>query len=163
MCCCPDRPNINGQPGYRWNFDGPTGIHPVQPPQLPDDYTVIIDAPGRCGGLDCHSHHFQVVREPRGDLSLCWRHGGGQGSTRLSNGAKVLAGLLQVDEDHQYWVLHAMYQALHHAATETGQRVRSQYTRAAVEKRLKVSRRGGRTRVWIEPAAADAENAERCV
>lgn len=58
MCCC-GCPVVNGEPGYKWNPKDTPTVRPVDPPLLNDDDQLLRDEPGRCGGLDSHSHHYR--------------------------------------------------------------------------------------------------------
>jgi hypothetical protein len=148
MCCCGST-NVNGQPGYRWQpNDTPSSTRPVAAPPVDISDGLIFDEPGRCGGLDAHSHHFRVTS--RGDL--LWRHGGGTGRMRLSGASMVLVALGALDSNSRYWLLHALYEARADGERDGTERTASRYVLAACEKRLKVSRRGGRvTARIVEP------------
>ncbi len=76
MCCC-GQPTINGTPGaYSW--DGKTwSTRQPEPPPLQEGDTLLYDEPGRCGGIDHHSHHFRLVRRQYGGHVVLVRHGGG--------------------------------------------------------------------------------------
>src|SRR5688572_9405566 len=82
MCMC-GKPTINGEPGYSW--DGKSiGVRPVDPPALADGDVLVYDGPGRCGGLDCHSHHFRLVMDS-GRAFLLVQHGGGDERIQLGS------------------------------------------------------------------------------
>lgn len=100
MCCC-GKPTINGELGYRWNQpDGAPSIYPVNPPTLGDNDVLLFDEPGRCGGLDAHSHHFRVVRYC--GLSLLVRHGGGDERIRISSTPTLIETLTALDSNARY-------------------------------------------------------------
>jgi hypothetical protein len=61
MCCC-GTPVVNGEPGYKWQFNDTPGVRPVNAPSLNDNDQLLRDEPGRCGGLDSHSHHYRLVK-----------------------------------------------------------------------------------------------------
>jgi hypothetical protein len=111
MCCC-QTPNINGEPGHQWQPADRPGIRPVSAPDAKGD-NVLYDEPGRCGGQDSHSHHYQIVGAASGARfpRLLVRHGGGDESIRLSNGAQVLRALAMLDSNGRYWLLNALYHA----------------------------------------------------
>jgi hypothetical protein len=76
MCCC-EKPTINGEFGCKWQPSDNPIVRPVDPQELDALEPMLFDEPGRCGGLDCHSHHFRLVGGPGGSLGLMVRHGGG--------------------------------------------------------------------------------------
>ncbi len=127
MCCCA-APNVNGEPGYSW--DGKhIGTHPVNPPDLQERDALLFDMPGRCGGMDSHSHHYRVVRGS-GGVCLLARHGGGGVRIRLS----LPRGLAWLDlterqRGDRYWILNALYHAyadgLYKGRTEESDRWRA--------------------------------------
>src|SRR5438876_8662678 len=82
MCYC-GKPVVNGELGFRYDFTGGTAVYPVNPPEFTEDEILVYDEPGRCGGLDSHSHHYRIVRS-HGSLCLLVKHGGGQERIRLS-------------------------------------------------------------------------------
>jgi hypothetical protein len=138
MCCCAS-PNINGQPGYRWQPGDLTMTHQAAPPVVPEDEAVVYDEPGRCGGLDAHSHHFIVTH--RGLLR--WKHGGGEGAVRISGWPMVRTTLHALDSNARYWLLHALYQAYADGHRRGADEATTRWYSAIVEKRIKLSRRGG--------------------
>lgn len=148
MCCC-GKPSVNGKDVYSW--DGKTfGMYPAIPPELKESDALIFDLPGRCGQIDCHSHHYRLVLS-HGSVCLLVRHGAGtERIDYLSNGQSVLDALRNLDDDGQYWMLNALYSAVSLMKTESTSLERVRWQTAIVEKRVKKSRRGGRIRVWIE-------------
>jgi len=150
MCCC-GKPTVNGEPGYRWNNpDAPPSTYPVNPPDLQEGDTLLYDEPGRCGGLDSHSHHFRVVRH-YSSLFLYVRHGGGDERTRLGGVTEHFTNLLAaLDSTARYWTLAAMWYTMSHAARDAQHSEHSKWVHAIAQKRIKTQKRRGVTRVWIE-------------
>ncbi len=150
MCCCA-KPTINGEPGYRWQPTDTPGIHPVNPPALKDNESLLYDEPGRCGGLDCHSHHFRVTKWNASPWLLV-RHGAGEERIRLPHMAS--AALAVLDSTSRYWVLHAIYSTHNEAERSAREREASVWRKAAVERRIRTRKQRGRNsvKVWIEPA-----------
>lgn len=143
MCCC-ERPNVNGTPGYQWQPEHKPSIRPVSPPALNEYETVLIDAPGRCGGIDSHSHHFIVTSSH----DLLVKHGGGEERIRISNSKAVLGAIdaatsIGVAEHNAYWLLHAIYQAHHYGQIKGADTERGIWSQAAIDKRIKLRRRSG--------------------
>lgn len=151
MCMC-GTPNINGTPNaYSWDGKHRSTRQP-SPPDLKDGDELIYDEPGRCGGLDCHSHHFCLVKN-RGYYAVLVRHGGGDERFDIgSSGRLLVPSLALMDTNGRYWLMHTLYstrESANEAATgATAQRWRL----AAAEKRIKTRKlRGqGMVKVWIE-------------
>lgn len=155
MCCCP-LPNKNGQPGYRWNNpDGPTSVYPVNPPALADGDTLLCDEPGRCGGLDSHSHHYRLVLSSTGGYWLFVRHGAGDEHIRLSNGLIVSNALALLTSDARYWMMGAIFHAQSHAARDARYGEHERWKRAFLEKRIKTRKHKGYVTVTIEPKVTE--------
>jgi hypothetical protein len=155
MCCCPEHPNINGQPGYSW--DGKSiGTRPIHAPPLAEGDALIFDEPGRCGGIDAHSHHFRLVKNGRHYLLLV-QHGGGAERIRLDCIAAMAMRAVSasgMDTHGRFWLLHTLY-SLRRDATEAGAAAtREIWRQAAAEKRIKTRKRRDRpyVKVWIEDA-----------
>lgn len=142
MCCC-GQPNVNGQPGYRWHPDNAPSVRPVDPPVLVFGEELIFDEPGRCGGVDAHSHHFRVVTR-NGSHWLYVRHGVGDEAIRLVNGRAVERALLALDSHARYWLLHAVYSAAADARLGAAERTTRTWRKAAAEGRIKVRKLRGR-------------------
>jgi len=147
MCCC-GKPVVNGEPGYKWNFNDKPGVRRVDPPSLTDHDTLIRDEPGRCGGIDSHCHHYRLVKS-YGSLMLLVRHGGGDERLHLSGPLESVFNRL--DSTDCYWALNAIY----HSYSE-GRRLGSEHStatwrKAAAEKRIRTrkQRGGDSVRVWI--------------
>lgn len=158
MCCC-GQPTVNGQPGYRWQPNDTPNTYPVNPPALNEREQLIFDEPGRCGGLDSHSHHYRVVSSA-GALALLVRHGGGDERVRLS-GEKVLSrALLSLDSNQRYWVLNAIYHAAADSRRAGAQNTETKWRTAAAEKRIKTRKqRNGGVKVWIESLVTEVAHA----
>lgn len=154
------KPTINGRPGYRWNGetpgdDSPANIHPVNPPALADGDEMLWDEPGRCGGIDSHSYHFRVVGL-HGSWYLLVRHGGGDERIDLGGSRHhSRLGLERLDSDGRYWLLLAIYRIHSDAMRTARDNERDRWASAAVQKRIKVRKRGGRFRVEILPPARE--------
>lgn len=147
MCCC-GRPVVNGEPGYKWNCTDNPIIRPVDPPSLNDGDKLLRDEPGRCGGVDSHSHHYRLVKY-YSSLMLLVRHGAGDDRLRLSGPLEsVLAKLESTD---CYWVLNAIYHAYSEGKQSGSEKTAHNWRTAAAEKRIKTRKqRGSNTvRVWI--------------
>lgn len=148
MCCC-GKAVVNGEFGYSW--DGKNfGMHPTMPPELEPTDTIIYDEPGRCGGLDCHSYHFQVINGRYGH-ELVVRHGGGTERFRLFKTA--LEPLSRVDSNGRFWLLHEIFWIQSESARIARDNERQTWRRAAAEKRIKTRKlpSQGTVKVWIEP------------
>jgi hypothetical protein len=147
MCCC-GQPVVNGQPGYKWNANDNASVRPVNPPSLNDNDQLLRDEPGRCGGLDSHSHHYRLVKSC-GSLMLLVRHGGGDERLHLSR--PVESVLAQLDSTDCYWALNAIYHAYSDGKRSGSEKTANNWRRAAAEKRIKTRKeRGSNTvRVWI--------------
>lgn len=116
MCCC-GTPVVNGQPGYKWNFNDNPTVHPQNAPVLNDDEQLLRDEPGRCGGLDSHSHHYRLAKS-YGSLILLVRHGAGDERLRLSGPLESV--LTQLDSTDCYWALNALYHAFSRSQSSAG-------------------------------------------
>lgn len=157
MCCC-GSPNVNGTPnGYSW--DGKTRItRQPAPPALRDGDELLHDEAGRCGGLDCHSHHFRLVKS-HGSYDVLVRHGGGDERLSLGCVGRLLVPSFDaLDSNGRFWLMHTLYSAREDAQRVTAEKVAHEWRTAAVEKRIKTRKLRGRgaVRVWIEPPTAPA-------
>jgi hypothetical protein len=149
MCSC-GQPTINGQPGYRWQPTDTPSVRPVQPPALTDEDTLLYDEPGRCGGLDGHSHHFRLVRR-YGSVHLLTRNGSGEERFRVSTTPSLVGALAAMDSNARYWTLSALYYAHNDGARTARAEEAARWYRAAVEKRIKVRKVRGEAVVSILP------------
>jgi hypothetical protein len=158
MCRC-NQPNVNGQPGYAWfgdHRDG-NGIRPIRAPELREGEEIIFDLPGRCGGMDSHSFHIRLIRNPHSveELFLAVRHGGGEERFPLKShgpGEKVLIKCLErLPDDERYWMLLSFYYCVAEAARTASECESAKWKLAAAEKRIKVRRRRGM--MYVEIAA----------
>ena len=147
MCCC-GKPVVNGEPGYKWNFNDNPSVRPVDPPSLNDNDQLLRDEPGRCGGLDSHCHHYRLVKS-HASLLLLVRHGGGDERLHLSGPLESV--LAQLDSTDCYWALNAIYHAYSDGKRSGSENTANKWRRAAAEKRIKTRKaRGSQTvRVWI--------------
>lgn len=156
MCCC-GKPVKNGEMGYRWQPNDSPRVREVNPPDLQPEETLLIDEPGRCGGLDCHSHHYRVTVR-WGTYYLAVRHGGGDERHRISNGkALTEAMILKLDSNQRYWILSAMYHMQSDAADRARTTENMRWKTAAADKRIKTRKLPARglVKVWIEPAKGE--------
>lgn len=155
MCCC-DKPNVNGTPGYSWDGRA-VGTYPVSPPALRERDELLMDEPGRCGGLDSHSHHYRLVSAC--GLQLLVRHGGGDERVYISlpngrNGSGgALDALLALDSDARYWFLNALYHAHADGRQDGAERASRAHREAFADGRLRKRKMRGcdSVKVWIEP------------
>lgn len=145
------QPTINGQPGYSWNGEESHTLR-VLPPSIPEGATLLFDEPGRCGhGIDSHCHHFRVY-ELRGHRYCVVRHGGGEQTYPMRDGFRCIDAM---DSDGRYWLLQATYHTIESAMRDAARDVRQLWELATIQKRVKVRRRGGRTRIEFLPAVAE--------
>ena len=150
MCCC-DQPNINGELGYKWKPTEKTSIRPPQPPTLADGDILLYDEPGRCGGIDSHSHHYRIVKSG-GRLDLLVRHGGGDDRFHLSLYGTQPEFFASLDSNGRYWLFNALYHARSEGNRQGYYSATEEWRTAAIEKRIKTRKvRGGdAVKVWIE-------------
>jgi hypothetical protein len=169
MCCC-EKPTINGTTPVKMTFDAPGGNYQPNPPELAEGDQLLFDEPGRCGGrnpdakpgelgaggLDCHSHHYRLVRHYGLDLDLLVRHGGGDKRVRLRSTWAFEQSLNSLDSNGRYWMFNAIYHAQNDAASHARETERMDWKTAAAEKRIKTRKYPARgvVKVWIEPAGA---------
>lgn len=155
MCCC-GQPTINGQVGFRWNDPkAAPGIHPVNPPALQEGDVLTFDEPGRCGGMDSHSHHFRVVLAKHGTPTLLVRHGGGDERLRVSR--TFYNSLERLDSNQRYWILRELHGAFREGEQNAREAVTATWRKAAAEKRIRTRRlpAQGLIKVWIETKGAE--------
>jgi hypothetical protein len=157
MCCC-GKPVINGEPGYSW--DGKTfSVRKPDPPALADGDSLLFDEPGRCGGMDCHCHHFRLVKARHG-YALLVRHGGGDERVSIPNyhpAVKLIPSLVGLDTNARYWMFHLLYSVQRKAASEARDRTTEAWRKAAAEKRIKTRKSRGAVKVWVESSAKPRE------
>lgn len=151
MCMC-GTPTINGTPGaYSW--DGKSYMTAsVNPPDLQDGDELICDEPGRCGGIDAHSHHFRLVKRYH-TYAILVRHGGGDERFALNPYGDTMRLFDTLDSNGRYWLLHSFYSTRNAAVRQTEDTVALRWRTAAAEKRIKTRKVRGRgaVKVWIEP------------
>jgi hypothetical protein len=147
MCCC-GKPVVNGEPGYRWNFNDNPSIRPVNAPTLAERDRLLEDEPGRCGRLDSHSYHYRLVKSCD-SLVLLVRHGGGD--ERLPLSGPLENTLLQLESNDRYWILNAIYHAHSDGRRSGSEKTAEAWRKAAAEKRIKTRKERGSdsVRVWI--------------
>lgn len=150
MCMC-GKPTINGEPGYSW--DGVRkGVYPVNPPEPAIGDVLLYDEPGRCGGLDSHSHHVRLVKS-HGRLILLVRHGGGDERINLGCVSQISLRdevLSAMDSNARYWLLKTIYSVHREATSEARESERAKWLKAAAEKRIKTRKLGDKVKVWID-------------
>lgn len=154
MCCC-GKPVINGEMGYRWQPTDTPQVRLPNPPELGEGELIVFDEPGRCGGLDCHSHHFRVITEHFGGYALLVQHGGGLERVQLWCGFKLgIDGLKSLDTNARYWLLYGIYDADRKAKTNATDIEAAKWMQAAAGKRIKTRKYPKRrtVKVWIEDA-----------
>lgn len=151
MCCC-DKPNINGELGYKWQPNDRPVIRRPDPPTLTEYDTLLYDEPGRCGGQDSHCHHYRVVGQTF--LTLLYKHGGGEGRIRLSNSKALIPILASLDSNARYWLMNSIYHAYADGQRNGAERTEERWRMAAAEKRIKTRKlpynKG--VKVWMESA-----------
>ena len=154
MCCC-EKPTLNGEFGYKWQPNDNPVVRPVDPPELSALETMLFDEPGRCCGLDCHSHHLRLVRRPGGSFGLMVRHGGGDESFQLSITKAFEQTVASLDSNARYWLLHTIYRAYKDGYQTGRNETAAKWRMAAAEKRIKTRKERGddSVKVWIEPRA----------
>lgn len=150
MCCC-GTPTINGEAGYRWQPNDTPSVRPVNPPALAEGDTLLYDEPGRCGGIDSHSHHYRVVKGGS-FLYLLVRHGGGDERIRMGCSHPHLAAqLVSLDSNARYWLCN-LFHGLHRDGENTGrENEHVRWYMAAAQKRIRTRKDRGRdgVKVWI--------------
>jgi hypothetical protein len=160
MCCC-GKPTINGTPNaYSWD-----GRHFMtrtpNAPALLDGETLVYDEPGRCGGIDAHSHHFRLVRDRYAiGHSIRVRHGGGEECIGLGCTAEqFIPNLAALDSNARFWWMYLLYSAHQDGARHAERATDHKWRLAAAEKRIRTRKMPGRgmVKVWIEPPAQPAK------
>lgn len=155
MCRC-TAPNVNGTPNaYSWDGNTHTTREP-NPPALHDGDVLIYDEPGRCGGLDCHSHHFRLVRNGPYHVVRV-RHGAGEEFVNLPCVAdRLVYSLVDLDSNARFRLLHTLYSLHEKATSDAAARTHAHWKRAAAEKRIRTRKQRGTNavKVWIEESAA---------
>lgn len=156
MCCC-GKPNVNGTPGaYSWDGRIWSTRQPCPPDLLPGD-ELLYDEPGRCGGIDAHSHHFRLVK-CYGSYDILVRHGGGDERFSLGvTGRLLVPSLTTLDSNARYWLMHTLYSVHQNAQRATRDTTTALWCTAAAEKRIKTRKMPSRgtVKVWIEPPQAE--------
>ena len=150
MCFC-DKPTINGTAPIKTCFEYPASNYQPNPPALLDGDVLLFDEPGRCGGLDSHSHHFRLVKHSS-SLFLLIRHGGGDERMRLYPHRDLPKFLEAMDSNTRYWMLATIHSAYSDGEIYGRDRVREIWTQAAIEKRIRTRKLPSRgiVKVWIE-------------
>ena len=154
MCRC-EKPNVNGTPGaYSWDGRSRT-TYQVNPPALRDDDKLIYDEPGRCGGIDCHSHHFRLV-EWYASYNLLVRHGAGDERLMFPvTGGQLLPSLETMDSNTRYWLFHSIYSAYSDGRDRMRDELDAHWRAAAAEGRIRTRKlpKRGSVKVWIDAPA----------
>jgi hypothetical protein len=147
MCCC-GQPNINGQYGYKWQPNDAPSIRQPYPPEIDEDETLLYDGPGRCGGLDAHSHHYRLTKW-HGSTFLLVQHGGGKERIRLSVTEHFRDMVFLLDATQLYWFCHTLYHAYSVGKGEGARATHNYWQTAAMEKRIKVRKGRGTNSVTV--------------
>lgn len=151
MCCC-GKPNVNGEPGYSWDGKQFSTRKP-SPPTLGEGDVLIYDEAGRCGGLDCHSHHFTLVKAPYAGHAILVSHGADEERIGLpAVGRLFLPSLADLDSNARYWFLHSIYSAHEKGSAAATERTDTYWRQAAANGRIKTRKRRntGLVKVWVE-------------
>jgi len=151
MCCC-GKSNVNGTLGYQWQPGDKPSVRAISRPEtLPDD-VVLADEPGRCGrGLDCHCHHFTLVKRWSGLVILC-RNGAGDEAVEISDNTGTFRTIVSaLSGDDLYFMLWTVFSTSHKAARNAHHKERRRWEVATINKRVKVRRRNGQSYVEIRP------------
>jgi hypothetical protein len=152
MCSC-GKPVVNGQPGYKWQPSHAASAYPVHPPTLEDRDELLYDEPGRCGGLDSHSHHFRLVKN-HGAFFILVAHGAGEERHQFGWSSTLTLPFAAMDSNGRYWVMQAAHHAIQRAAREAEQKTENMWREAAASKRIKTRRQRkpneNLVKVWIE-------------
>lgn len=149
MCCC-EKAVINGEDGYSW--DGKS--FSVRKPcfaEMEEGDVLVRDLPGRCGGIDSHSHDFRIIRRKIMGLYLLVHHGGG--SERIALRAYGCEGFIEtMNESDCYWIMLTLYGVQSDAARKAQSIESDKWRKAAVEKRIKTRKQRGSNfmKIWIE-------------
>jgi hypothetical protein len=148
MCCC-GKAVINGEEGYSW--DGKTfGVRKPFFAEMKEGDELIKDLPGRCGGVDSHSHDFRLVRRKFIGLVLLVRHGGGEDSVELhAYGAEAF--IESMSDNDCYWIMRTIYNVAKQAARKGVDLEYNKWRRAAASGRIKTRKQRGTdfVKVWI--------------
>jgi hypothetical protein len=150
--------------GFKWQPEDHPSVRGISAPELREGDVLLYDEPGRCGGLDCHSHHYRIVMT-HGTMFLLVRHGGGDERIRLSCAATLKGPLAAMDSTARYWLLSALYHAQEDAARNARDATAATWRLAAAEKRIKTRKQhGGKfVKVWIESSSVEEMSAgEAC-
>lgn len=161
MCFC-DKPTVNGTAPVKTCFEYPASNYQPNPPALLDGDVLLFDEPGRCGGLDSHSHHFRLVKNSSSRYLLT-RHGGGDDRIRLFPHRDLTKFLEAMDSNTRYWMLATIHSAHHDGAHDARETEASRWKEAAAEKRIKTRKMASRgvVKVWIEPKEAEARREDQ--
>ena len=150
MCCC-NKPSINGKNEYSWDGKS-SSIRKPYFAELEDGDELIRDLPGRCGGIDSHSHDLRIVRRKIMGLYLLVHHGGG--TERIPLHAYGCEAFIEAMSDNDcYWMMRTLHGVQSDAARLARDKESYKWRQAAAEKRIKTRKnRGSNTvKVWIEP------------
>ena len=149
MCCC-EKPNINGESGYSW--DGKSfSVRKPYFAELEDGDELIKDLPGRCGGIDSHSHDLRIVKRPITGFDLLVHNGGGtQRITLHAYGAEAF--LTSAADNELYWLMRMLYGVQRDSARLAEDAERAKWQKAAAEKRIKTRKVRGSNFVRVSIA-----------
>lgn len=152
MCCC-GKPVINGESGYSWDGKSVSVRKPYFA-ELEDGDELIRDLPGRCGGIDSHSHDLRIVKKRILGLFLLVHHGGGVERIALhAYGSEAF--LTSMSDNECYWLMRMLHGVQRDAAQLASDKESYKWRKAAAEKRIKTRKQKGFVRVWIESEALE--------
>lgn len=123
--------------------------------------------PGANYGVTYDSHAIKLAEkaEPRvgGGLYILVQHGGGREVLEFYNGPDWRAcreAFLAMDERTLYALLYSVWETAARARREARDATESKWSRAALDKRIKFKRKGGRRRVYVAPERRTDESDE---
>lgn len=153
MCSC-DKPNVNGEHGYKWQPSDNPAKHVVLPCVHKEGDIVLSNDPGRCGhGIDSHAFHFCIVRRGAWHFIIA-THFNGSTEVNMKRWSNVNS-ILAMSSDDRYWTLQAIYHAVtdsvRDATHKAVQEERQFWRQAAADNRIKKRkvRNTNRVDVWV--------------
>lgn len=157
MCCC-GQPIINGQYGYKWQPNDSPSIYQPYPPEIDEDEMILLyDGPGRCDGIDAHSHHYRLAKW-YGSTFLLVQHGGGKERIRLSVTKHFSDMVFLLSADQLYWYCHTLFYTYDEGKEQGTKETRNYWQTAAMEKRIKVRKGRGTDSMTVRITPRDTLN-----